>query len=88
MVPACHRLDRKAVPVTSQEHRKKILAHLVRLAETPGWKAYAWGAAKEFESINPHDLQGMQEALKQRMTAEKEEDETRSNRDGDSHPSH
>lgn len=55
----------------NQEHRDKILNHLVRLAQTPGWKAYAWGAAKEFESINPYDLQGMQEALKQRMTAEK-----------------
>lgn len=49
-----------------------MLDHLVRLAKTPGWKAYAWGAAKEFEKINPHDLRGMQDAVKQRMTAEKE----------------
>ncbi len=52
-------------------HADAILEHLVQLARAPGWKAYAWGAAKEFESINPYDLQGMQEALKQRMTAEK-----------------
>jgi hypothetical protein len=43
----------------------------VKSAATPGWKAWAWHAAKEFEKINPYDLQGMQEALKQRMTAEK-----------------
>jgi hypothetical protein len=52
-------------------HAEAILEHLVQLARAPGWKAYAWAAAKEFESINPYDLQGMQEALKQRMTAEK-----------------
>lgn len=66
----------------NQCHRDFVLDHLVRLAKTPGWKQYAWAAAKNYESINPHDLHGMQEALKQRMLAEKEEDETRSNRDG------
>lgn len=74
--------------MSNSPHFDAVLDHLVRLAKTPGWKAYAWGAAKEFESINPYDLHGMQDALKQRMTAEKEEDETRSNRDGNSHPSH
>lgn len=70
----------------NQAHFDAVLNHLVQLAKTPGWKAYAWGAAKDFERINPHDLQGMQEALKQRMTAEKDEDETRSNRDGNGRP--
>lgn len=56
----------------NQEHFDYVLNHLVRLAKNPGWKQYAWGAAKEFESINPYDLHGMQDALKQRMLAEKE----------------
>jgi hypothetical protein len=57
--------------VINEEHRERILASLVKSAASPGWKAWAWHAAKEFEQINPYDLQGMQEALKQRMTAEK-----------------
>lgn len=72
MVLPCHRLDRQAVRVINQEHFDRVLEHLVRLAQQPAWKAYAWGAAKEFESINPYDLHGMQDALKQRMTAEKD----------------
>lgn len=56
----------------NQAHRDAVLDHLVQLAQQPAWKAYAWGAAKEFESINPYDLHGMQDELKQRMTAEKD----------------
>lgn len=56
----------------NQEHFDRVLKHLVRLAQQPAWKQYAWHAAKEFESINPYDLHGMQDALKQRMTAEKD----------------
>lgn len=70
--------------IVNETHRKTVLDHLVRLAKQPGWKQYAWHAAKEFELINPYDLQGMQEALKERMLAEKEQNETGSNRDGDS----
>ena len=51
----------------------KILEHLVMLARDPGWKQYAWHAAKRYEEIDPHELSGMQEKLKQRMTAEKEQ---------------
>jgi hypothetical protein len=50
-----------------------ILERLVRLAGLPGWKAWAWHAAKEFEQINPYDLAGMQEKLKQRMQQQKEQ---------------
>lgn len=53
-------------------HAEAILEHLVKLAKTPGWKSYAWHAAKEFEQINPYDLAGMQEKLKQKMQQEKE----------------
>jgi hypothetical protein len=70
----------------NQEHRESVLNHLVRLVQQPGWKAYAWHAAKEFESINPYDLHGMQDELKQRMLAEREKNENGSDRDGDSRP--
>lgn len=50
-----------------------ILDHLVNLAQTPGWKAYAWQAAKKYGEINPFDLKGLQEELKQRMQQEKEQ---------------
>lgn len=56
----------------NQEHFDFVLNHLVRLAKQPAWKQEAWYAAKQFESINPYDLHGMQDALKQRMLAEKE----------------
>lgn len=65
-------------------HRAAVLDHLVRLAKTPGWKQYAWGAAKEFGEINQHDLQGLQAELKERMLTEKADHETGSNRDGSS----
>ena len=61
-------------------HRQKILDHLVNLARDPAWKAYAWHAAKRYEELNPYDLKGLQQELKQRMTAEKETNETGSNR--------
>lgn len=53
-------------------HRQKILDHLVNLAQHPGWKAYVWHQAKAYESINPHDLKGLQQELKQRMLELKE----------------
>lgn len=56
----------------NQAHADAVLEHLVRLAKNPGWKQYAWHAAKEFESINPYDLFGMQQKLKERMLQEKE----------------
>lgn len=63
-----------------------MLNDLIRLAKTPGWKAWAWHAAKEFEQLNPYDLRGMQDELKQRMVAEKDNNETSGNRDGDGRP--
>ncbi len=57
----------------NQAHADAVLEHLVKLARTPGWKAYAWDAAKRYEQLNPHDLAGMQEKLKQRMQQEKEQ---------------
>jgi hypothetical protein len=59
--------------VINQEHFDFVLDHLVRLAKQPGWKQYAWHAAKQYEEINPYDLAGMQEKLKQRMQQEKEQ---------------
>jgi len=53
-------------------HREKILSKLIELAKQPGWKAWAWHAAKEYESINPYDLKDLQQELKERMLKEKE----------------
>lgn len=53
-------------------HRQKILDRLLTLAVEPGWKAWAWHQAKAYESINPYDLKGLQEELKQRMLEQKE----------------
>ena len=52
-------------------HRENILGRLITLAREPAWKAFAWHQAKAYESINPYDLKGLQEELKQRMQQEK-----------------
>ena len=54
-------------------HAEAILEHLVKLAKMPGWKTYAWDAAKRYEQLNPYNLAGMQEKLKQRMQQQKEQ---------------
>ena len=46
---------------------EEILEHLVKLAQTPGFKAYAWHAAKDYERMSSREFGGMQEKLKQRM---------------------
>jgi hypothetical protein len=51
----------------------RILEHLVTMAKTPGWKQYAWHAAKKYEGIDPHHLKGMQDKLKERMLKEKDQ---------------
>lgn len=51
---------------------EEILEHLVKLAETPGWKAYAWHAAKEYERMSSSEFKGMQEKLRQRMQKEQQ----------------
>ena len=66
--------------VPKDVHRQRVLDHLVRLAGSPGWREFAWRAAKHYEEINPYDLAGIQQELKQRMTAEKAANETSSNR--------
>lgn len=53
-------------------HREKILSRLVELAKQPGWKAFAWHQAKAYETLNPFDLKGLQQELKERMLKEKE----------------
>ena len=52
-------------------HRKQILDHLIRMAGDPAWKAYAWHAAKNYEALNPFELSGIQEELKQHMQQQK-----------------
>lgn len=45
------------------------LAHLIRLARTPGWKEYAWSRAKELESCSTGMWKGIAEDLKRHMLA-------------------
>jgi hypothetical protein len=45
----------------------KALAHLIKLAKTPGWKEYAWSRAKELESCRTGMWEGISEDLKQAM---------------------
>lgn len=52
---------------------EEILEHLVKLAGTPGWKSYAWHAAKAYEQMAPSECKGMQEKLKQRMQKEQQQ---------------
>lgn len=66
------------------EYRQKILEHLVSLAKEPGFKQYAWVAAKAYGEIDPYQLKGLQEELKQAMLKLKgNESEVGSNRNGD-----
>lgn len=58
----------------------RVLSHLVKMARHDGSKQYAWASAKEYESINPYELSGMQEQLRQQMIAEKGNNETGSHR--------
>ena len=46
------------------------LAHLIKLAKTPGWKEYAWSRAKELESCSTGMWQGIAADLKQAMLAQ------------------
>lgn len=47
------------------------LAHLIKLAKTPGWKQYAWHRALELDRDDTGLWRGIAEALKQAMLARK-----------------
>lgn len=51
----------------NQAYAEMMLEHLVGLAKEPGWKAYAWGAAKDYAAKNPEDFGDLPERLKERM---------------------
>lgn len=46
---------------------EEMLDHLVELAKTPGWKAYAWHRAKQLDSDKTGAWAGMAEALTKAM---------------------
>ena len=48
----------------------KALAHLIKLAKTPGWKEYAWHRALQLEADDTGLWRGIAEALKQAMLAQ------------------
>ena len=45
------------------------LAHLIKLAKTPGWKQYAWHRALQLEADNTGLWRGIAEALRLVMVA-------------------
>jgi len=45
----------------------KALAHLIKLAKTPGWKEYAWHRALEMERCKTGMWEGIAADLKQAM---------------------
>ena len=47
------------------------LAHLTKLAKTPGFKLYAWHRALQLEADDTGLWRGIAEALKQAMLARK-----------------
>lgn len=71
--------------MANSAYRENLLARLMKLCREPGWKAYAWHAAKDYERLDPYELSGLQEELKQRMLAEKEKNEAGSNGPSDGH---
>ena len=56
--------------MTCKTAYESALAHLIKLAKTPGWKEYAWHRAKELESCKTGMWQGIAADLKQAMLAQ------------------
>ena len=54
-------------PETLEAHYKDTLAHLITMASQSGWKAYAWGRAKELESHYLGIYNGISQDLVNRM---------------------
>ncbi len=48
----------------------KALAHLIKLAKTPGWKEYAWSRAKDLEKCETGMWNGIAQELKEHMLAQ------------------
>jgi hypothetical protein len=52
---------------TLAEHYQDTLDHLILMASTSGWKAYAWHRAKELESHYLGIYQGISQELTKKM---------------------
>ena len=52
---------------TLQAHYQNTLDHLITMASQSGWKAYAWGRAKELENHYLGIYQGISQDLVNRM---------------------
>lgn len=52
--------------------KRELLAHLVRMASQPGWKAYAWQAANDHAQAHHCLFSDLPELLKQAMNSQKE----------------
>ncbi len=47
----------------------RALKHLIRMAQTPGWKSYAWSRAKELDADKSGIWTGIAQELKEVMTS-------------------
>lgn len=56
----------------SSEHYDKMLAHLIAMAQQPGFKAHAWHRAKELDSDISGLCRGIKDDLVKFMAAQKE----------------
>jgi len=54
-------------PETLAVHYQSTLDHLITMASTSGWKAYAWGRAKELENHHLGIYKGISQELINRM---------------------
>ena len=54
------------VTMTSEEYERQM-AHLMRMAQNPGFKPYAWARAKELDACGSRLFRGIADDLAQRM---------------------
>ena len=59
-------------PETLADHYQSTLDHLITMASQNGWKAYAWGRAKELENHHLGIYQGISQELIAKMKANNE----------------
>ena len=61
-------------PVTLQAHYQSTLDHLITMAATNGWKAYAWGRAQKLDDDPTGLWRGIADDLKKVMNAKSGKD--------------
>jgi len=59
--------------MTSEEYERQM-AHLMRMAQNPGFKQYAWARAKELDGCQSRLYKGIAEDLALRMRVGEKKD--------------